>query len=174
MRYKAEKSSEEKDLKFKQKKLSKKLKQVEERESKLKTLKDKLNRKEVTETDDCNNNDDVQSLNRHSLTTNSSMITTTVSYNFPMEMDSKSFPSMVFHWLPLHMNKLDPTINKGSTGILDSNNPNSTPDCVNPTTSTQQPGLNEELELLKELVEKLDKKFDDVNMKCCEIKMKEA
>ena len=69
MRYKSEKSSEEKDLKVKQKKLNKKLKQVEERESKLKTLKDKSNRKEVTETDDCNNNDDVQSLNRHSLTT---------------------------------------------------------------------------------------------------------
>jgi chromosome segregation ATPase len=85
MRYKSEKSSEEKDLKVKQKKLKKKLKQVEALESKLKTLKDKSNRKEVTETDDCNNNDDVQSLNRHSLTTNSSMFTTTVSYNFPRD-----------------------------------------------------------------------------------------
>ena len=132
-------------------------------------LKDKLNRKEVTETDDCNNNDDVQSLNRHSLTTNSSMINTTVSYNFPMEMDSKSFPSMVSHWLPLRMNKLDPTSSKGSIGTLDSTNLRSTPDCVNPTTLTQQ-----ELELLKELIEKLGKKFDDFNMKCCEIKKKEA
>ena len=116
MRYKAEKSSEEKDLKFKQKKLNKKLKQVKVREIKLKTLNDNLNRKEVIETDDCNNNDDVQSLTRPSLTTISSLFTTTVSYNFPM--DSKSFPSMVSHWLPLHMSELD----------------SSNPECVNPTT----------------------------------------
>ena len=83
MRYKAERSSEEKDLKVKQKKLNKKLKQVEVREIKLKTIKDNLNRKEVIETDDCNNNDDLQSLTRPSLTTNSSLFTTTVSYNFP-------------------------------------------------------------------------------------------
>jgi hypothetical protein len=40
---------------------------------------------------------------------------------------------------------------------------------VKPETLTQQ-----ELELLKELIEKLDKKVDDFNMKCCEMKMKEV
>ena len=67
MKYKADKYSEERDLKIKQKKLNKKLKQVENHECKLRTANNNLKRKEVDEADADNNNDIVQNQTKPSL-----------------------------------------------------------------------------------------------------------
>ena len=167
MKYKADKCSEERDLKIKQKKLNKKLKQVEERECKLRTAKNNLNRKEVDEADADNNNDIAPNQTKPSLASNSRLFTTAVTYSIPR--DSSSSHSMVSHWLPDHVNKFDRSdpSSKGYTanrqGLtsneLNSSDHSSTLDFLNTTT------LYSDLELLKTIIEKFDKKFDDVSKK---------
>ena len=93
--------------------------------------------------------------------------TTTVTYSIPR--DSSSSHSMVSHWLPVHMNKFDRSdpSSKSYTGNrqgltstkLNSSDHNSTLDFLNTTT------LFSDLELLKTIIEKFDKKFDPVSKK---------
>jgi hypothetical protein len=124
-------------------------------------------RKEVDEADADNNNDIAPNQTKPSLASNSRLFTTAVTYSIPR--DSSSSHSMVSHWLPDHVNKFDRSdpSSKGYTanrqGLtsneLSSSDHSSTLDFLNTTT------LYSDLELLKTIIEKFDKKFDDVSKK---------
>jgi myosin heavy subunit len=106
-RYKTLKDSEEKELKIKERKLNKKLKQVVERESKLRLVKHDLNKNEVvTKTETSKDNDVTTRMSltesiapQHSLKSHSDHFLTMASYNYMS--NSTTFPSMVSHFLPL-------------------------------------------------------------------------
>ena len=92
-RYKTLKQSEERDFKLKEKKLKKKLKSVDERETKIKSTRKGFIKEEIKGNELKTNNNQLEAKFRDSITM--------TSYNYPSILSTTTtFPSSVSHWIP--------------------------------------------------------------------------
>ena len=96
-RYKVQKQSEERDFKLKERKLNRKIRSVDERETKCNLTKKDFIKTELSEANLSSNNNHIVQVSLPSLNYRESI--TMASYNYVTNITT--FPSVVSHWLPL-------------------------------------------------------------------------